>query len=76
VQLDIRFNIETFCEYNFNWRYLNEEKDKISKLNGIINSTLLQRNTEIAKNLLEQNIPIDVIIKATNLTKEKIEELK
>ena len=31
---------------------------------------------EIAKNLLDNNVSIDVIIKSTGLSKEKIEELK
>lgn len=35
-----------------------------------------QRNIEIAKNLLEQNIDINVIEEATGLSKEQLEELK
>ena len=31
---------------------------------------------EIAKNLLDNNVSIDIIIKSTGLSKEKIEELK
>ena len=34
------------------------------------------RNVEIAKNLLNMNMSIDDIVKATNLTKEEIEKLK
>ena len=34
-----------------------------------------RRNMEIAKNLLSQNVDIDVIMKATGLTKEEIEKL-
>ena len=40
-----------------------------------INQGFQQRNMEIAKNLLSQNVDIDVIMKATGLTKEEIEKL-
>ena len=33
------------------------------------------RNIEIAKNLLDNNVSIDVIIKSTGLSKEEVEEL-
>ena len=33
------------------------------------------RNIEIARNLLDNNVSIDIIIKSTGLSKEKIEEL-
>ena len=35
-----------------------------------------ERNLEVAKNLLKQNIAIDIISKATGLTLEEIEKLK
>lgn len=35
-----------------------------------------ERNLEVAKNLLKQNITIDIISKATGLTQEEIEKLK
>ncbi len=35
-----------------------------------------ERNLDIAKNLLKQNIAIDIISKATGLTQEEIEKLK
>ena len=34
------------------------------------------RNIEIAKNLLEQNVDISIIMSATGLTKEEIEKLQ
>lgn len=34
-----------------------------------------QRNLEIARNLLSQNIDISIIVRATGLTKEEIEKL-
>ena len=35
-----------------------------------------QEKIEIAKNMLKDNMPIDVIVKYTNLTEEEIENLK
>ena len=43
--------------------------------NGL-NLEIEQRNIEIAKNLLEQNIDISVIMNATGLTKREIESLQ
>ena len=40
-----------------------------------INQGMKKEKLEIAKNLLEQNIDIDVIMSATGLTKEEIEKL-
>ena len=34
-----------------------------------------QRNIEIAKNLLQNNIPVEIIVSSTGLTKEEIEKL-
>ena len=39
-----------------------------------INQGLQKRNIEIAKNLLEQNVDISIIMSATGLTKEEIEK--
>ncbi|MBD9085793.1 hypothetical protein EGP64_03890, partial [bacterium] len=41
-----------------------------------INQGLQKRNIEIAKNLLEQNVDISIIMSATGLTKEEIEKLQ
>ena len=35
-----------------------------------------ERNLDIAKNLIKQNVAIDIISKATGLTQEEIEKLK
>ena len=40
-----------------------------------INQGMKKEKLEIAKNLLEQNVDIDVIMSATGLTKEEIEKL-
>ena len=37
---------------------------------------MIEEKTEIAKKMLEQNIPIEVISDCTGLTKEEIERLK
>ena len=35
-----------------------------------------ERNIEIARNLLHNNVQVEIIMKSTGLTKEKIESLK
>ena len=65
-----------------NW--ITKEKDKqMIKNTQLYNATqnglnlgIEQRNIEIAKNLLEQNIDISVIMNATGLTKGEIESLQ
>ena len=65
-----------------NW--ITKEKDEqMIKNTQLYNATqnglnlgIEQRNIEIAKNLLEQNIDISVIMNATGLTKGKIESLQ
>ena len=47
------------CEYDKAFKEIMMKKEKF----------------EIAKNLLEQNVDIDVIMSATGLTKEEIEKL-
>ena len=47
---------------------------KGAKQEGIKQGTE-QEKMEIAKNLLSQNVDMDVIMKATGLTKEEIEKL-
>ena len=42
---------------------------------NITNEVFNERNIEIAKNLLSQNVDMDIIMKATGLTKEEIEKL-
>ena len=39
-------------------------------------SGMKQEKNEIAKNLLEQNVDISIIMSATGLTKEEIEKLQ
>ena len=65
-----------------NW--ITKEKDEqMIKNTQLYNATqnglnlgIEQRNIEIAKNLLEQNIDISVIMNATGLTKGEIESLQ
>ncbi len=41
-----------------------------------ITEGIAERNNEIAINMLKDNMPIDVIIKYTSLTKKEIKQLK
>ena len=45
-------------------------------INQGINKGMKQEKIEIAKNLLEQNVDISIIMSATGLTKEEIEKLQ
>jgi predicted transposase/invertase (TIGR01784 family) len=52
---------------------------KIGRKEGIkqgVEKGILQEKIEIAKNLLQANISIDLIVKTTGLSFEKIEGLK
>ena len=57
-------------EYN---TYIAEAKEE--GFNDGVNSGKKNKQLEIAKNLINQNIDINVIIVATGLTKEEIESL-
>ena len=56
-----------------NW--ITKEKDEQMIKNTQLYRAINERNIEIAKNLLSQNVDMDVIMKATGLTKEEIEKL-
>ena len=59
--------------------YAKDEGYKTGKEEGMkagIEEGRNERNLDIAKNLLKQNIAIDIISKATGLTQEEIEKLK
>ncbi len=59
------------------WKALNKqlEIDENKFNEELKNQGKKERNLEIAKNLLQENVPIEVILKATGLTKEEIEKL-
>ena len=55
------------------------KREKWRMQNAITEATkeaLQQNKNEIAKNMLAKNMPTDLIIELTNLTKEEIEALK
>lgn len=52
------------------------EMDRVSDLNYATEQGELKSKKEIAKKLLQMNMKLEDIIKATGLTKEEIEELK
>ena len=56
-----------------NW--ITKEKDEQMIKNTQLYRAINERNIEIAKNLLSQNVDMDIIMKATGLTKEEIEKL-
>ena len=55
-----------------------EHLEKIEKLNEnqIFINWITKEKNEIAKNLLEQNVDISIIMSATGLAKEEIEKLQ
>ena len=55
-----------------NW--ITKEKDEQMIKNTQLYRAINERNIEIAKNLLSQNVDMDIIMKATGLTKEEIEK--
>ena len=80
IVMDILKRQEEFSSDNKEWVTYREENElenekkleiKMAKDEGII-----ERNYEIAKNLLSLNVDIDIIIKSTNLTKEEILKIK
>ena len=54
---------------------VSKEKDAELVYNTLIKEGYEQGTIEIAKNLLANNVSIDIIIKSTGLSKEKLEEL-
>ena len=52
-----------------------EQKVINTKIEGARREAIQQRNVEIAKNLLEQNVDISIIMSATGLSLEQIEKL-
>ncbi|MGN0992715.1 MAG: hypothetical protein ACI4PE_02080, partial [Bacilli bacterium] len=54
---------------------VSKEKDAELVYNSLITEGYEQGTIEIAKNLLDNNVSVDIIIKSTGLSKEKIEEL-
>ena len=54
---------------------VSKEKDAEMVYNSLITEGYEQGTIEIAKNLLANNVSIDIIIKSTGLSKEKLEEL-
>ena len=55
---------------------VSKEKDAEMFHNTLIKEGATNEKYEIAKNLLDNNVSIDIIIKSTGLSKERIEELK
>ena len=55
---------------------VSKEKDAEMFHNTLIKEGATNEKYEIAKNLLDNNVSIDIFIKSTGLSKEEIEELK
>lgn len=55
---------------------IEEAKIKRTQILSAERQGINQRNTEIAKNLLEQRVGINIIVKSTGLSKEEVESLK
>ncbi len=53
-----------------------QEKLRRSEIHEARDEGIAERNNEIAINMLKKNMPIDVIMKYTSLTKNDIEKLK
>lgn len=65
----------TLEEVTNNEEFIDEySKEALEKLTSV-DESVNERNTEISKNMLNINIPIDNIIKCTGLTKVEIEKL-
>lgn len=56
--------------------FISAEEDNLKIENSIKREAIEQERQEIAKSMLEDNIPIEQIAKYTNLSKEEIENLK
>ena len=56
--------------------FISAEEDNLKIENSIKREAIEQEKQEIAKSMLEDNIPIEQIAKYTNLSKEEIENLK
>ena len=55
---------------------LHLEKLRLSELSEAKEEGIKIRNMEIAKELLNNNVSLDIIMKSTGLSKEEIESLK
>jgi predicted transposase/invertase (TIGR01784 family) len=84
VKEDIKNIVEDFNSDEYEWAYYDKAHNDLAIRNGDISLAKeegikqgkLEEKIQIAKNLLKEKTPIDIISKATGLSQEEFENLK
>jgi predicted transposase/invertase (TIGR01784 family) len=79
VKEDIKNIVEDFNSDEYEWAYYDKAHNDLAIRNGDISLAkeegIKEGKIQVAKNLLKEKTPIDIIAKATGLSQEELEKL-